>query len=65
LEKYVHILRSLVRLLFVLARQIQRWRDDFIIDGPATTTNNMWSGDDTIMVTNTGSVWRRARSEPG
>jgi hypothetical protein len=32
--------------------------DDFIIDGPATTTNNGNSldGDDTITVTNTGSV---------
>jgi hypothetical protein len=61
------ILRSLIAVTLCFSSSNSALADDFIIDGPATTTNNGYvlDGDDTITVTNTGSVSTTANSEPG
>jgi putative surface-exposed virulence protein len=59
--------RLLIAVTLCFSSSTSALADDFIIDGPATTTNNGYvlDGDDTITVTNTGSVSTTADFEPG
>jgi hypothetical protein len=59
--------RLLIAVTLCFSSSNSALADDFIIDGPATTTNNgeVLDGDDTITVTNTGSVSIQEDRESG